>query len=191
MTQNLLNEEKELEEEKKGDHPYFDKEQEFKETFDKTANDLAQKYYGGQEIPWMRLTEVVVWIFLALVILNMLKRPAMISLTVGCLAMYVLHNTHNISRQTFRGFVLLIAVSWLYDAVCLMVIEPSASDEDLEDGGHEWKIRRFTKLTTYILFLWKVIVCLIFWKDSLDFSKIVRNKQIGEEDEFNTILAHY
>ena len=74
MTQNLLNEEKELEEEKKGDHPYFDKEQEFKETFDKTANDLAQKYYGGQEIPWMRLTEVVVWIFLALVILNMLKR---------------------------------------------------------------------------------------------------------------------
>ena len=139
----------------------------------------------------MRLTEIVVWIFLAICVVNMMKRQAFISLTVAMLALYMIHNTHHISRQTFRGFVLLIAVSWLYDAVSIFIIEPSSADEDLEDGGQEWKIRRFTKLTTLILFLWKMIVALVFWKDSLDFSKIVRNKKTNEEDDFNNILAHY
>ena len=34
-------------EEKAGDHPYFSKEKEYEATFDKAADDLAQKYYGG------------------------------------------------------------------------------------------------------------------------------------------------
>ena len=192
MAKNLLDGERELEEEKAGDHPYFSKEKEYEATFDKAADDLAQKYYGGQEIPWLKLTEFVVWVLIGLTILNMLKRPAVITLTVAILAMYVLNNTHTISRSTFRGFVVLIALSWVYDAVSLLIIEPSLSTEDAEDGGHEYKIRRFTRLTTYILFLWKFIVALVFWKDSLDFSRIIRNKKaMSEEEELNIIMAQY
>ena len=86
----------------------------------------------------------------------------------------------------------MIALSWVYDGVSLLIIEPSLSTEDAEDGGHEYKIRRFTRLTTYILFLWKFIVALVFWKDSLDFSRIIRNKKaMSEEEELNIIMAQY
>lgn len=47
----------------------------------------------------------------------MLKRNCFLSLTVAALAIYVLNNPAAITRQTFRGFVLLIAVSWAYDFV--------------------------------------------------------------------------
>ena len=47
----------------------------------------------------------------------MLKRNCFLSLTVATLAIYVLNNPAAITRQTFRGLVLLIAVSWVYDFV--------------------------------------------------------------------------
>ena len=59
--------------------------------------------------------------------MNMIKRPAFISLTVCILAFYVLNNTDKINRRTFRGFVLLIFVSVAYDAVSIMLFEPSSA----------------------------------------------------------------
>ena len=82
--------------------------------FDNYANQLAQQV-KMETIPWLRVTEAVVVIFLILVLLQMLKRNCFLSLTVGVLAIYVLNNPANITRQTFRGLVLLIAVSWIYD----------------------------------------------------------------------------
>ena len=161
------------------------------ENFDKIANDLAGRFNGGQEIPWLQLTEAIIWVFFLTTILNMIKRPAFISLTVCVLAFYVLHNTDKITRKTFRGFVLLIFASVLYDAVSIFLFEPSSASEDEEDGGQMWKIRRFTALMTMINLLLKIIVGLIFWKDSLDFRKIVKNKDFNEDDELNVIMAQY
>lgn len=47
----------------------------------------------------------------------MLKRNCFLSLTVAVIALYVIENPAAISRQTFRGLVLLIVVSWVYDFV--------------------------------------------------------------------------
>jgi hypothetical protein len=47
----------------------------------------------------------------------MLKRNCFLSLTVAAVAIYVLNNPAAISRQTFRGLVLLIAISWAYDFI--------------------------------------------------------------------------
>lgn len=69
--------------------------------------------------------------------------------------------------------MLLLAVSWVYDFLQLFLIDSSASEEDEEDGGNEYKLRRFTRLFSYIALLFKVIVVLVFWKDSLDFRNIV------------------
>ena len=104
----------------------------------------------------------------------MLKRNCFLSLTVAAVALYVLDNPAAITRQTFRGLVLMIAVSWVYDFVSLFLIEPSASEEDEEDGGNEYKLRRFVRLIAYITLLFKVILVLVFWKDSLDFRNIIR-----------------
>ena len=85
----------------------------------------------------------------------------------------------------------LLALSWVYDFVQLFLIESSASEEDEEDGGNEYKLRRFTRLMTYIALLFKVIVVLVFWKDSLDFRSIVQNKKTTSDDEIEDILAQY
>lgn len=140
------------------------------------AVQLSRKYYGGRDIPWFTLTEYVVAVLFVLNLLQMIKKPAFMTLTVTMLAIYILHNTHHISRQTFRGLVLLLAVSWIYDFVWLMIIEPSSYDEDLEDGGHEYKLRRFVKFVSYITLFFKLVVVAVFWKDSLDYRRIIKGK---------------
>lgn len=84
-------------EEQFGDHKYFEKEKELEQKFDVFANRLAQKN-GFETVPWLELTQVVVWIFLVLVLLQMLKRTCFISLTVAMLALYVLEFPNTISR---------------------------------------------------------------------------------------------
>jgi len=124
--------------------------------------------------------------------LQMLKRNCFLSITVAALALYVLEFPQSISRQTFRGLVLLLVVSWVYDFLTLFLIDSSASEEDEEDGGNEYKLRRFTRLIAYIALIFKVIVVLVFWKDSLDFRNIIRQKAgSNQDDELEDILAQY
>jgi len=134
----------------------------------------VQAQYKIQTIPWLRVTQIVVYIFLVLTMLQMLKRNCFLSITVASLALYVLEFPQSISRQTFRGLVLLLVISWVYDFLTLFLIDSSAAEEDEEDGGNEYKLRRFTRLIAYIALIFKVIVVLVFWKDSLDFRNIIR-----------------
>ena len=121
----------------------------------------------------------------------MLKRPCVISLTVASTALYVLEYPTAISRQTFRGFVLLLVISWAYDILTLFFIESSASEEDEEDGGAEYWLRRWTRLFAYITMFYKIIVILVFWKDSHDFRSIVQGKSSNrnEDEQIDDILA--
>ena len=158
--------------------------------FDNYVNNFA-KANNIETIPWLKLTEGVVWIFLMLTLVQMLKRNCFLSLTVAAMALYVLHNPQSIGRQTFRGFVLLIALSWVYDFLSLFIIEGSAAEEDEEDGGNEYKLRRFVRLFSYISLIFKVIVVLVFWKDSLDFRNIIRQRKANPDEELDDILAQY
>jgi len=90
--------------------------------------------------------------------------------------------------------VLLLAISWVYDFLTLFLIESSATEEDEEDGGNEYKLRRFTRLFSYITLIFKVMVVLVFWKDSLDFRNIVHSgvSSSGPSDaELEDIIAEY
>lgn len=119
----------------------------------------------------------------------MLKRPCMLSLTVACVAIYILEFPETMQRNTFRQLVLLIVCSWIYDFLTLFFIESSAADEDEEDGGNEYKLRRFTRMLSYIALIFKLVVVLIFWKDSLDFRNIIHDK--SPDDQIEEIIAQY
>ena len=69
----------------------------------------------------------------------------------------------------------MIAVSWVWDFFYLFIFT-SAADEDEEDGGMEYNVRRFSRLFSYISFFFRIIVFLVFWKDSVDFNAIVRKR---------------
>ena len=180
----------EKEAEMQPDHPHYEKEKEMEQKFDMYVGQVA-KQYKIETIPWLLVTKVVVWIFLGLTLIQMLKRNCFLSLTVAAVAIYVLENPASISRQTFRGLVLLIACSWVYDFIQIFIIDSSSSEEDEEDGGNEYKLRRFVRLFTWISLIFKLVVVLVFWKDSLDFRNIIRQKKETPDDELNDILAQY
>lgn len=139
-----------------------------------TARDTLKSY--DMNLEWFELTMVVTWIQLVLVLLCMLKRPCFLSLVVCLLAIYVLHFPSSITRKTFRGLVAALAFSWAYDFFYFFFLQGSAAAEDEEDGGAEYKLRRFTNLVSFISLLFKVIVIAIFWKDSIDFRRIIRQR---------------
>lgn len=123
----------------------------------------------------------------------------MISVTVCACALYVMEFPNMVTRKTFRGLVLLILVSWVWDFLYLFFLRASSSDEDEEDGGMEYTVRRFSMLFTWISFFWRVIVILIFWKVSLEFTKLIRQRgaPLGEsdsqrlDDDFENILEEF
>ena len=86
----------------------------------------------------------------------------------------------------------MVLCSWVWDFFYLFWFT-SAADEDDEDGGMEYNVRRFSRLFSYISFFFRIIVFLVFWKDSVDFNEIVRQKNPlqaqSEEEDFNRILA--
>lgn len=90
----------------------------------------------------------------------------------------------------------MILVSWAWDFFYLFLFT-SAADEDEEDGGMEYNVRRFSRLFSYISFFFRIIVAAVFWKVSLDFSKIVRERvplaEEGDIDDgdFDNILAEF
>ena len=69
----------------------------------------------------------------------------------------------------------MILVSWVWDFLYLFLFT-STADEDDEDGGMEYTVRRFSRMFSYISFFYRIIVLIVFWKDSADFSKIIRKK---------------
>ena len=92
----------------------------------------------------------------------------------------------------------MILVSWVYDFMYLFLFT-SAEGEDEEDGGMEYNVRRFSRLFAYISFFFRIVVFAVFWKDSVDFNRIIRNKNPlqaeggdgVDEGELNNILAEY
>ena len=57
-----------MENEKQGDHKYYQEEKKYEAAVDKFTGDLA-KQYKVETIPWLKVTEAVVFIFLILVLL--------------------------------------------------------------------------------------------------------------------------
>ena len=90
----------------------------------------------------------------------------------------------------------MIVVSWVWDFLYLFIFT-STADEDEEDGGMEYSVRRFSRLFSYISFFFRIIVVAVFWKVSLEFSKIIRKQAPlsasgnDEEADLNRILAQY
>lgn len=71
-------------------------------------------------------------------------------------------------------FVVLILISWGYDLVWLFYVNDSSSESE-SDGGAQDTVRGFAMLAVWASFFWQIIVALVFWKDSLDFKRIIRS----------------
>lgn len=89
---------------------------------------------------------------LILTILASQARADFLTLTVVCITFYMLENTENLRRLTFRNLVGLIMVSLVYDVLWLKI----NGGKDDGDGGMEAEIRSFSIWMSYISFFFRV-----------------------------------
>ena len=153
------------------DHKYYKQEQVALQRFDVISKKLATKA-GQKEIPWALATQVSLFIYFLLTCFAMFHRADFVSLTVVGVGIYVIDNPQNVTPKTFRGLVLAIVCSWVYDLIYLLFLKNNAKEAEL-DGGTESTVRNFSFFCLWISFFFRIIVALIFWKDSHDFRNIM------------------
>ena len=140
------------------------------------ASQMSRRIGLRGEIPWILATQIVLFIYFILTCFSMFYRADFLSLTCCAVGLLVLDNPDLITRATFRRLALCIVLSWIYDIVFLLFIRDGNAEAEA-DGGTESTVRAISLLFCYISFFFRIIVALVFWKDSLDFKKIIRGSK--------------
>lgn len=145
------------------------REREYSKKVDALAMSLAKRA-GMEQVPWYLLTWVVTIVYLCLSLASCFFRADFINVTICVVAIYMLTETQEIRKNTFRNLVFAIVVSFFYDFVFLLEASGDYNkDNGGSDGGMEKGVRKFSLTMTTISFFFRLIVMIIFWKDSLDF----------------------
>lgn len=126
--------------------------------FDRAAENVARKF-GFASVPWWKVTIGVLAIYSVCSCLVLFFRPDFINLTVCIVGIYVLLNTNEIRKWTFRMLVLGIFISMLYDVLWFYLNHSEYMADLKHDGGIEKSVRYFSLIMSYFSFFWRVILC--------------------------------
>jgi hypothetical protein len=85
----------------------------------------------------------------------------------------MLLNMEKVSQNMFRMLVGFIFLSILYDLFWFSLSSSDYKADTKADGGLEKSIRTFSLNMSYISFFVRLIMGLVYWKDSLDFDNIM------------------
>ena len=154
----------------KNDQKIKASEQKIMKSIDNVSSTIAYKL-GFSYVPWFTLTKIVLGLYTMLTCCVLFFRTDFLNLTVCTSAIYMILNTDKIKRWTFRALVLGIFLSLLYDLFWFMMHDVS---NDASDGGLQKSIKNFSLMMSYFSFFFRIIVALVFWKDSLDFNRIIK-----------------
>jgi len=116
-------------------------EAKMKDNVDHAALGIAKKL-GYDYVPWYKITLVVLFIQTVLACFVLFYRPDFVTITVCTIATYMMMNTENVKKWTFRLLVFAIFLSIIYDIIWFMFED--LSSEHTEDGGVERGIRTFS-----------------------------------------------
>lgn len=98
-----------------------------------------------------------------------------VTLTCVAIGLLFVHDASNLERSTFRKLVGLVFFSLVYDLVWFSIY-----NEDLEnklDGEIQTGLRKFSLLINYFSFLFRILLLLILWKDSIDFVQLIKEQK--------------
>lgn len=115
----------------------------------------------------------------------MFYKPDFLSIAVVTLGLYVVQHPVTIKRATFRGLVLLLFISIIYDLIFMLLIDNPARDDAI-DSGTTGTLRGVAWYIVWTSVFFRPIVIMIFWKDSLSFRTIIKNQGAQkQEDKLN------
>lgn len=131
---------------------------------------------GYSDIPWFILTKLTIYVYNILTLLVCFHRSDFINLSICVLSLFIIENTDEVKRKTFRNLLFCVIGSLFYDLIWMLIYTYDwNNDTAIYDGGAEVKIRRFSLSVTYISFFFRLFVILVYWKASMDFEKVIIN----------------
>ena len=86
-------------------------------------------------------------------------------------------NVERIGRNVFRYLVLGLVLSCFVDLIWFFIKSNEAYSPDV---GSERALRVFSQTMSYIGFILRILMALVYWKDSLDFEKVMLGKKVDQ-----------
>jgi hypothetical protein len=129
---------------------------------------------GLDSCPWYLLTVVVLWIYIILTIMACYYRADFLNATICVVSFYMVNEPHQVKKWTFRLLVVGILLSIIYDV--LYFLSRDTDPKRIQGADVSWMIS-FGYYVTIISFFFKFFVALVFWKDSIDFNRIIKRQQ--------------
>ena len=99
-------------------------------------------------------------------------------MTAIMIGIYSVMIPNGIKRSVFRMLVVFLLISFFYDLVYLVFLHNSNADDEADSTAIN--VRRFAYFFAWISFAFRPVVIVVFWKDSLNFRHVIRNKSISE-----------
>jgi len=124
---------------------------------------------------------MVLWIYIIMTMLACFYRSDFLNGTICVVAFYMINEPYEVKKWTFKLLTLGVFISIIYDVLYFML-----NDGDLKKvpgGDQSWMIT-VGYYTTLVTFFFKFIVALVFWKDSIDFNRIIRKQKNDIPNKF-------
>ena len=90
----------------------------------------------------------------------------------------MLFNMDKVTQNTFRLLVLGIFISIAYDLFWFSLKSLEYQQDLKADAGLEKNLRLFSLYMSYISFFVRLVMGLVYWKDSLDFDNIMQGRRM-------------
>ena len=116
-------------------------------------------------------------LFLLITLLVHFYKADFVNLTACIVAIYLLSFADAMKEKYWRYLVFGIIMTLVYDLYWFWEkYSEYDGDADEEDGGMEGKIRRFSLTMACISFFYKIVMCFVYWKASIDYAAIIDEK---------------
>ena len=131
---------------------------------------------GLKPIRWAYCTFVLTLIYTVLVLVSSIHRADSLNVTVCSLGIYLLINTENVKKSSFRLLVAALIVSLCYDVAWSLLKD--SSEGQFEDKNAPHWIIEISKWVQWLLIGFKVVLIFVFWKASIDFAALIDERKM-------------
>lgn len=140
-----------------------------------TFDNFSQEILGLRTTPWFRLMQWSAIIYCILTLCSCFLRTDFINLTVCVLICYCISKINTLKRWQFRMIVYGLITSWFSDLLWIIMHTSSWWKRANYDGDVELTLRRVVVIISFLSFLFRIFIILIFWKLSLYHKRRMRS----------------
>jgi hypothetical protein len=149
--------------------------------FEQYTDGFSYSFLGLRSTPWFKIMQWFNVIYCILTLCTCFIRSDFINLTVCVLICYCVSKLNTLKRWQFRLIVVGLIMSWLSDILWMIFHTSSWWAPANYDGDCELALRRFVVIVTYLSFIFRVFIFLVFWKLSVDFNRLVKGRSDPSE----------